>query len=146
MELYVSQLLEDIDEAVLHQLREETEQNESSDIDDRFFETLEASIDEPDYTMGSKLGFERIQFPPSEKLTSLQLRKLVLAIKELWRAFHYEAVLPNSLPDAIAYRLLVEKLDERHPYLPMGTWHIEFCDYDYENCPLGQQYCSCKRS
>lgn len=146
MELYVSQLLEDINEAVLRQLREEAEQNEPSAIDEKFLQTLEASLEDPDYTMGSKLGFERIQFPPSERLSPEQLKKLTIAIKDLWRAFHYQPDLPDTLPNEIAYRLLLEKFDECHPYLPMGTWHVEFCDYDYEKCPLGLQYCTCKKS
>lgn len=29
-------------------------------------------------------------------------------------------------------------------YISEGTLHVEFCDYDENNCPWGYEFCTCK--
>lgn len=147
MHHYITQLIEDLREATNRkpaprQLFLTEDMQGLEDITD-----LEISLEEDEHTMESIFGIPQIYFPPADKLTDEQMKLLVKEILDLWRAFHYEAVLPQNLPARYAYPILVACWKKGYPLLrgSTGTWYIEFCDYEPDNCPFPEEFCQCKK-
>lgn len=92
------------------------------------------------------LGISLEQLPPVENLTNEQAEKLVAGILDLWKAFNIVADFPNSnIPIQLIYKVLREKwITTEIQYMPVGTWHVEFCSYDPTECHWGSEYCTCK--
>lgn len=88
-------------------------------------------------------GITKENFPPPEKLTDEQLELMVGEILKLWEAYNFEADLPENLPAKIAYKVLVDYFDKPVTWISQGTSHIEFCDYEPENCPFPEEFCKC---
>ncbi|RLD60027.1 MAG: hypothetical protein DRJ01_10395 [Bacteroidetes bacterium] len=89
-------------------------------------------------------GIDKANFPPAEKLSKDELKLMVGEILKLWNAYNFDAVLPENLPDDIAYKVLVDNFDKPVEWISEGTVGIEFCDYDEDNCPF-PGYCNlCK--
>lgn len=89
-------------------------------------------------------GIEKISFPPTEQLSKDELKLMVDEILKLWNAFNFDAVLPEGVPDKLAYKALVNNFDQPVVWVSEGTCGIEFCDYDEDNCPF-PGYCNlCK--
>lgn len=96
-------------------------------------------------TMGKLFDLEKIQFPTEEKLTDSQKEILVDAMLDLWKAYRFAADFPKKLPKTMKYQPMVDCLESEAPLVGAnGTFHIEFCDYEHENCPFDAEYCQCK--
>lgn len=89
-------------------------------------------------------GIAKDRFPPSEKLTDQQLVAMVDEILKLWEAYNFYADLPANLPARIAYKVLVDSFDKPVSWISEGRTHIEFCDYEPDNCPFPDVFCMCK--
>ena len=96
------------------------------------------------FEMGNLFGFEKMQFPPVEKLNPGQIKKLVLEFEKLWQAFNFYPDFPNGLPETIKYKILVDYLEHKTTYTTEGNNHFEFCTYDQESCPFPEEFCTCK--
>lgn len=92
------------------------------------------------------LGINFEQLPPVEKLTDEQAEKLNKGILELWKVFNLSADIPSvNIPSRLIYKALRDYWSRGHiQYMPIGTWHIEFCNYEPSQCPWGKAYCVCK--
>jgi hypothetical protein len=90
------------------------------------------------------IGIPKENFPPLEKLSDDELALMVNEIRNLWAAYNFHADLPENLPAKIAYKLLVDYFDKPVAWISEGTLHIEFCDYEPENCPFPEEFCMCK--
>jgi hypothetical protein len=95
--------------------------------------------------MGSIFGFEKMQFPPLEKLNANQVEMLVNELLALWKAFNFYPDFPDGLPNAIKYKLLVDYIGHKTSYVTHGDMHIEFCSYMPEECPFPPEFCQCKQ-
>lgn len=98
----------------------------------------------PFQTMESIFEIDQIEFPPAARLTLRQMRSLNKAIIDMWVAFNFIPDLPADLPETKKYELLIRQWKNEVQHLTEGEFHIEFCDYHPEACPLGFEYCKCK--
>ncbi len=115
-------------------------------------DTFKASIEEmetwmeskPELTMFYHFGLEAEQFPPAERLTDEELEALVFAMRRLWAAFNFTAVLPDHVPARVVYPILLERMGEGAMVMSYGHIGVEFCNYEPSECPFGLEWCSCK--
>ena len=90
-------------------------------------------------------GIAKENFPPPDKLTDEELKRMVDEILKLWEAYHFDAALPDDLPPNVAYKVLTDYFDKPVAWVSEGTVHIEFCDYDPEHCPFPKEFCWCRK-
>ena len=145
MEKYLNQLIGDLREArkraPVHKPQNDMSGEEIWDE----LEEIDRIIDEePDVPMHNIFGIDPIMFPPVEKLTNEQAKRLAGEILELWGYFNIDAVYPDNFPLYKLYPLLVDKFKKPFLYFPMGMTGIEFCNYEPSECPFGDEYCTCK--
>lgn len=139
MQKYLNQLIEDMHLAAtrvpLSKIPEGT-------FDADYMEELEEMEDEP---MSFWFGLEKEQFPSSDRLTTYQLELMAGELEKLWTAFSFEPDFPERLPAKRRYELMRDYLEHKCTYWP-GGWihHFEFCNYEPENCPFGNEFCRCK--
>jgi hypothetical protein len=144
MDLYVSQLLEDLQAA--HQQIDDVEDEEI------IVETIEDMLAESELFVSGEnhieiyklIGFFKEQFPPSNRLTPKQAKSIINALVELLLSYNISADLPAKLPLKFTYKLLINELSSEVFISKYGMNHLEFCNYDVESCPLGKKYCDCK--
>lgn len=89
-------------------------------------------------------GFAPEQFPPVEQFQEEQLKPLCDAICRLWAAYNYTAVFPQKTPARILYPILINAMHEPRTKVDRGHIGVEFCEYEPEKCPFGEEACSCK--
>ena len=89
-------------------------------------------------------GIDTNAFPPSEKLTDVQISFLYSEMKQLLNAYSFYADLPKGLPVSIKYRLLREKWEEEVVYTGDGMTCFEFCDHEPERFPFPGEFCGCR--
>ncbi len=89
------------------------------------------------------MGLNREQFPPADYWTDEEAAQLVVALNDLLSHYHLAADYPTNLPPLMAYSTLVGALEMYAPIMPFGEWHLEFCNYNSEECPFGETYCRC---
>lgn len=139
MEKHVTLLIEKIRESALNSNKsQKTGQIESADDE---IPDMEGSEEKP---MHIWFGLDPALFPSSEQLSDDQIELLTGELYRLWEAYHFWPDFPELLPQRRRYELMVRKLQAEVEYWPVGTWFIEFCEYDPENCPFGEEYCWCK--
>ena len=92
---------------------------------------------------GSECGLEKIQFPPSERLSFEQMNQVANAMDRLLFSFNIRTSLPNVLPAALVYQTFVNILEEEVMLMDFGMVTMEFCSYEYQQCPWGLTYCTC---
>ncbi len=100
---------------------------------------------EPLITMFDHFGLRPEEFPPAEQLTDEQLDELVFAIRRLWAAFNFTAVVPSVAPARIVYPLLLQRMTRPAMVMNFGHVGIEFCQYEPAECPFGTEWCECKQ-
>lgn len=146
MQKYVTQLLEDLENAKLH---------EPPSYNVKIMHPDEPALDygltgvaeflhSPMYVMEDIFEIKTEWYPPIEKLTEEEVKSLVQKTIELWSAFNFYPSFPSDLPTHIQYTMLVNRMKEESQYVSDGFIGIEFCHYDVEECPFGPDYCQCK--
>ena len=142
MQKYINYLISDMQEIAQNIPPKQVYFNDTSfDIPDYIIELEQAPLQK----MLDIFCIDKYVFPHSEKLDDKQLKELVSAIEQLWKAYNFYPVYPENLPVKRKYELLVEKLDgDKVQYISEGRTHIEFCWYEPEHCPFGWNYCECK--
>ena len=89
-------------------------------------------------------GFEQEQFPPADRLTDADIELLVSAVCRLWAAYNFTPVFPDNIPGRVLYPLLLKRMEEPTFVMTRGNIGVEFCEYEVEHCPFGEQWCRCK--
>lgn len=132
MEKYIEHLLEILQEA--HTNRPAPRQlflpEDMEGLEDLI--DLEMSLDEEEKTMENIFGVPKLYFPPENRLTDEQIKRVIEGIIELWRVFNYEPVFrAGEFTAREQYTKLVEQWEETHPLFrgTNGTWYIEMYDY-----------------
>lgn len=99
----------------------------------------------PYQTMLSLFNLEPEVFPPADRLSVQQLEQLNVGILELWAAHNFYADFPEDVPSKRLYEVLVDYMQNAEcQYISEGSSHVEFCQYEPDNCPWGNELCSCK--
>ena len=147
MDEYVNQLLEDIALILGNKLNEKKEQPKKSKkalLEEHFKEVDLYISGDAERPLGYFCGMEKEQFPPEERLTKTQKESLSVALIKMMNAFNIEPDFPKNFPMEKAYPFLIQSLNDPITIMSSGTMHIEYCDYDTENCPFGTEFCHCK--
>lgn len=99
----------------------------------------------PYQTMLSLFNLEPEVFPPADRLSVSQLEQLNLGILELWAGFNFYAEFPEEVSSRRLYEALTKYMQHSEcQYISKGSSHVEFCQYEPDNCPWGNDLCSCK--
>ena len=139
MHRYIEQLIEDMKDII------DSVEKKDSVIDHdaaNHFDDVEKFIDGPFYPLGEILGMEKVALPPIEKLNREQIHEIYPVLLDLLEAYNFIPEFPRNVDIALKYHLIREKWDEEFVHIESGVSHIEFCNYDSENCPFGKQ-CDC---
>lgn len=147
MQSYINHLLSDIADAC----REEQPETYSpaaaeNDMDamERYFEEVERWLEsDPEHDFGYYCGLHKEQFPPPEKLTDEQMESVCRAFYTLLFTWNIGVDLPEQLPAATKYTLMVSILERKVTIVNTGFETIEFCTYDPPSCPLNE-WCTCR--
>ena len=126
-------------------LLQKTEPDSVSNFEETIAEMEKWLAGEEKYSMFSEFGLLPEQFPPQDRLSEQEVYGLVEVIRRLWAAFNFTAVVPNGVPARELYPILLERMLEACTVMDNGHIGIEFCDYEPERCPFGEEYCSCKQ-
>ncbi|MCK4663746.1 MAG: hypothetical protein KAT68_12820 [Bacteroidales bacterium] len=148
MNRYVKQLIEDIEKSI-SKVPEPNEiyegldpESDENDIED--MSHVEQYLNGEELPMEQYFGLEQELFPHVDKLTSEQIDMLTEAFARLWNAYHFVPDFPENLPNKIRYKLMREYLKHETTCVTFGEIHMEFCDYDEENCPFPGYCNTCK--
>lgn len=89
-------------------------------------------------------GFEPEQFPQAGMLSDNEIENLVLSLCRLWATYNFTPVFPAHTPGRVLYPLLLQRMSEPTFVMTRGNNGIEFCEYAPEQCPFGEEWCTCK--
>lgn len=99
----------------------------------------------PRMPMTELFGIDPIVFPDADRLTKEQLSELIEGIFDLWEFYNFDACISDEVPYHLVYTAFVKKWREGYvSYVSEGVTHLEFCDYEPNNCPWGLEFCNCK--
>jgi hypothetical protein len=142
MQSYINHLLADIAGACQETSQQDSEAAPGS-IED-YFEEIERWLEsDPEYTFGYYCGLSAEQFPPPDRMTTLQMEEICTAFEKLLFSWNIRTLIPEDLPISKRYLLLVGILDRKVEIVNDGFITLEFCTYDPPSCPLGD-HCTCK--
>ncbi len=57
-------------------------------------------------------------------------------LDELLHHHHFELDFPEDVPDEMRYLFIRQFWSESHFPMRIGETHIDFCDFEEENCPF----------
>jgi len=140
MENYVQKLIKEIDMAVC---RVNIRMDEERDFMDQIKLIENLIANEPQRTLGEHVGLQIDSFPLSSDLSNSQMNLLINALEELYEICGVLLDLPNKLPLIDCYEFYLEALHTKLDLIPGGFLHIEFCEYEPNNCPFGTEHCQC---
>lgn len=138
MQRYIEQLIEDIRHAA-----EQAPDDifEGMEMDDE--EALEMELEEaerfvtgPFEKLSDIVGIAKKLLPAPDRLSERQKMKLIPELEKLLHAYHFVPEYPENVPYGMLYRAFYDIWDEEYVRMNSGHSHIEFCDYDKENCPF----------
>jgi len=146
MERYLKQLIED-----LHQISNNVNSSDSTKdepINDeesfyRHIEDVETYLHGDEIPISETTGILPEQLPPSEKLSEKQKAQLAVELERFLEHFHFALDFPHNYPNHLRYRFIKKFWTEKHPAMQYSTTHIEFCNYEKENCPFPGYCTSC---
>lgn len=139
MKRYVDQLIED-----LHQITSNLEllSFEEADAEDKMDFSQVDKFERNEVTPVSQItGIQQAQLPPVEMLNEEQQALLATELEEMLYWFHFKLEFPHDYPNYLRYPFIRKLWGEEQVSVTDGTIHIDFCDYQEENCPF-PCYCS----
>jgi len=143
MENYIKQLIEDIRMAglKLDPNRDAHKTNDEIELEDLSY--VEKYIYGEKIPISSITGIGADMLPPENRLTQEQQAFLAKELEKLLELKHFALDFPPGLPAHMRYPFIRKFWNEKHVEMSFGTSHIEFCQYEPENCPY-PDYCQCK--
>lgn len=139
MQKYLNQLIDDMHHAATQVPQSRIMKGE---FDPSYMMELE---DMEELPMSEWFGLSKELFPPANRLNAEQHTLMADEFEKLWGAFSFDPYFPEGLPARRRYELMRDYLDHKCTHWPGGWIHtFEFCNYDPQNCPFGNEYCRCK--
>jgi hypothetical protein len=144
MQTYINYLIEDIINAERTDGITTDHSTEKQQTFEEYIAEVERYLEQnPARTFSYYCGLNKEQFPPAEKLSEEQILQISKAFKHLLFTWNLDVSIPESIPSAKYYSLLISVLDEKTEIVDSGIITFEFCNYDPPSCPF-EGYCSCK--
>ncbi len=116
MQRYIEQLIGDLRNAKKF-VPKETPLSENYE---EFEQQMLAIENAPDMPVKKLYGVSYEEFPPSEKLTAVQMQQIIDAVFDMWEAFNCSAELPDGLPSNCNMNLLGINLSMMYITCPAG--------------------------
>ena len=140
MHPYIPHLLADI--AAAHRTafpEEETEQTIEA-----HFEAIDrwVSSEEPEHTFGYYCGLKSENFPPADQLSDEEMKIIRKAFENMMYTWNHGMDLPESLPAAFAYKMIVDSLNMKTNIVGSGSMSFDFCTGYAPDC-IFKEYCPC---
>ncbi len=151
MQRYIEQLIEDLHQATWglkppHELWNESEADPDDELELEDMSYVEKYLYGDEQPISEITGINQEQLPSDEKLTQDERILLADELEKLLRYFHFYLDFPVNYPAHLRYPFIRKFWDEKHVPLSFGENHIEFCDYDEENCPFPGYCNTCKEA
>ena len=140
MQKYIDQLLLDITAAMRAEVP-----IEDANLEEHFEEVERYIEEEPNVTLSQHCGMITGQFPEAGKLTETQQKLVIEALVALYGSYGVCLEIPENLPIAVQYPFYVAALETSCFVSNWGMTHIEYCGYNAEFCPFGDQHCVCRK-
>ena len=146
MERYIEQLMEDLNNYILEMKNAGIHNDETVPVPSPFiYDSLKESelfaSGEGVTEIGVTTNIEQMELPPANRLSEDQQALLAEKLQELLSYHHYILDFPESLPSHLKYPHIYSFWKEKHLPMKHGFFHVEFCEYDPENCPF-PGYCT----
>jgi hypothetical protein len=146
MEEYIKQLIEDLRHAGFklrppHEIWDIADPDDEIELEDLSY--VEEYIYGEEIPISTITGIDADLLPPENKLTPEQQAILADELEKLLELKHFALDFPVNLPRHMRYPFIRKFWNEKHVEMSFGTSHIEFCQYEPENCPY-PDYCRCK--
>ena len=146
MERYIQQLVEDIHRATYqvrppHELWVDSEADPQDELELEDMSHVEKYLYGEEEPISSITGIDCEALPSTEKLNQEQQALLATELEKLLDFFHFELEFPVGYPAHLRYPFIKDFWEESHVPLSFGTNHIEFCDYERDDCPF-EGYCT----
>ncbi len=142
MQAYVDQLVLDIKNAKREEPSLITPDKPFS-LKEHFEEVERWLESDPAFTFSYYCGLRKEEFPPAESLSEEQIQQITKAFESLLYNWNLSASIPEELPSAMTYELLVSVLDKKVDIVDEGFMTFEYCACDPPSCPFGE-YCECR--
>ncbi len=147
MQKYVDQLIESIREAGWrvkppHELWDHADLDSELELEDMAY--VEKYIYGEEKPMAEITGIDPTELPPPEKLTIKQRALLAEELEKLLLIKNFVPDFPAKLPFHLRYPHLRELWEDSHVEVSFGENHIEFCDYNEDQCPFPGYCYTCK--
>ena len=141
MHPYIPHLLADI--AAAHRTEIPEEEAAEQTIEEHFEEIEKwVSGEEPERTFGYYCGLNSENFPPAEQLTDEEMKMIRKAFEQMMYSWNQGIDLPESLPVAFAYKMIVDSLDMKTNIVNSGGMSFDFCSGYAPDC-IFKEYCPC---
>jgi hypothetical protein len=146
MKNYIRQLIDDIRLAGwnIRPPHEIWQESEADPLDEGELEDI-SYVEEYIYGKKEKIsditGIDSMLLPPPDKLSKEDRALLSTELEKLLQVFHFHLDFPENYPAHLRYPFILGIWDDEYVPLSFGTSHIEFCDYDEQNCPF-PGYCN----
>jgi hypothetical protein len=143
MDKYIKQLIEMM--LAAYQNRPEANSKHFPDAEmENLFADVEAYTNgDFDMNLDEVIGIPQNVFPPEDRLSDAQIDLLVPEFEALWNHFRYHLCFPEKINNRWKYILMRRELGEPHYILQSenGMIHIEFCNYDANDCEFPKEFC-----
>ncbi len=124
--------------------RTETPGEEPPQTMEEHFEEIDRWIsgEEPEHSFGYYCGLEPENFPPAEQLTDEEMTLVRQAFEKMMFTWNIGISLPEKLPAALAYTIIVGSLHMKIDIASSGQMHFDFCTGYAPDCVF-KQHCPC---
>lgn len=141
MQRYIKQLIDDIRRATWnlrppHKIWKESEADPDHEPELEDLSYVEKYLYGDKEPIGAITGISAELLPPAEKLSIEQQALLSGELEKLLQYFHFYLDFPNNYPSHLKYPYICNFWQEEQVALSFGENHIEFCNYDEEQCPF----------
>jgi hypothetical protein len=142
MQTYITQLVEDLTAA--QGVVSNTKQVPTLESFEDYIAEVERNLrDEGERCIKDIIDIQEVAFPPANRLNPAQLNAVSDAYLECLYSWNICIDMPENLPEALRYTLLISTLNTKIIVMAHGFTHIELCNYDSTCCPFGIEFCSC---
>jgi hypothetical protein len=149
MERYLEQLVGDIRNATWkvsppHEIWEKSGADPDNELELEDISHVEQYVYGDELPISEITGIEQELLPLANQLTEPQQALLASELEKLLNVFHFFPDFPGDYPLNLHYPFLRKIWSESHVPLSFGENHIEFCNYEEENCPFPGYCKSCE--
>jgi len=141
MHPYLPHLLSDIAAACRKEVPEEEVRPQTME---EHFKEVDCWIagEEPPHTFGYYCGLEVENFPQAEQLTKDEMIIIRKAFEQMMFTWNQGIDLPETLPVAFAYKMIVDSLNMKTNIANSGCMTFDFCSGYATDCVFNE-YCRC---